>query len=309
MADLDVIRTEQEKRDKKSTDVKAYLPTYRISPPLIKPSRLASREKGGIGKDLSEGWGLNFSVGCTHGCIFCYADQIHKRRLPLSKAVWGNYFFTPSNFYDALAHTPWKKWKGKEVLMSATHDPYLPQLLTYTRTILETALREGVRFCIQTRSPHVLKDIAILKEHKPQVRVQVSIATYDYSFYRLIEPHVADPERRLKVIEVSKEEGIETGVIVAPIFPSLNRYRDFREDLVALFERLSEVRPDRVFGEALHARGNNLRLIDEKLGVSLSRNELYQADHVIGETFEELLSTYQLKGQWWPEHACRGSSD
>lgn len=110
---------------------------YRISPPAIKPSRLASRKKGGVGKDLSEGWGINFSIGCTHGCIFCYADQIHRKRLGslFSGISWGKYFFTPKNFDEVLIRTPWEKWKGKEVLMSAIHDPYLLQLSGYARKI------------------------------------------------------------------------------------------------------------------------------------------------------------------------------
>ena len=80
---------------------------YRISPPAVKPSRLASKEKGGVGKDLSEGWGINFSLGCTHGCIFCYADQIHRKRLGtlVSGIPWGRYFFIPRNFDEVLVKT------------------------------------------------------------------------------------------------------------------------------------------------------------------------------------------------------------
>src|SRR6267143_1990648 len=52
---------------------------YRASIPLIRPSRLTSTSRGGVGKELSEGWCLNFAVGCTHACPFCYVDAIHKR--------------------------------------------------------------------------------------------------------------------------------------------------------------------------------------------------------------------------------------
>ncbi len=36
--------------------------TYRVSAPLIRQSRLTSRSKGGVGKQLSDGWCLNFAV-------------------------------------------------------------------------------------------------------------------------------------------------------------------------------------------------------------------------------------------------------
>ena len=53
--------------------------TFRISPPLIKPSRLTVRDRGGVGKGLSTGWTINFLIGCSFGCKFCYVDEIHKK--------------------------------------------------------------------------------------------------------------------------------------------------------------------------------------------------------------------------------------
>lgn len=280
---------------------------YRISPPAVKPSKLASKEKGGVGKDLSEGWGINFSIGCTHGCIFCYADQIHRKRLGnlISGISWGQYFFVPENFDEVLIKTPWERWKGKEVLMSAMHDPYLPQLSGYARKILETALPQGVRFCIQTRSLHVLEDIDILEVYKDQIRVQVSIATFAHQFYKTIEPRVVSPECRLKIIEEVKKRDIETGVIIAPIFPPNKLRPDVLDDLNKVFEKLSEIQPDRVFGETLHIRGRNLIFIESVLGKTFSKVELHKFDNEVGRNFKELLSKYNIKGEWWPEYKNR----
>ena len=58
---------------------------------------------------------------------------------PLTKS-WGDYFFIPMNINDAIEETNWTKWKGEEVMMCSTHDPYLPQLVPMTRKILEKAL-------------------------------------------------------------------------------------------------------------------------------------------------------------------------
>lgn len=276
---------------------------YRINPPLIKPSKLASKEKGGIGKDLSEGWGINFSIGCLHSCIFCYADQIHKRRLGgvISGIPWGNYFFLPENFDEALYKTPWEKWKGKEVLMSSTHDPYLSQNKKLARKILEIALPKGVKFCIQTRSFNVLRDLDLIKEYKNQIRLQVSIATLDYNFYKLIEPFASPPNYRMRVIKEFREANVETGVIVAPLFPSNMVRPDFEGDLGNIFEILSEIRPNRIFGETLHRRGGNMVLINRAIGKSFSKDELMNFDHVAKDIFINLLNKYRLKGDWWPE--------
>src|SRR5437879_156071 len=82
-------------------DPKVHLPagvvggSYTASIPLVRPSRLTSRQNGGVGKQLSDGWCVNFAVGCSHGCDFCYVDEIHKRfgRVRYGDAVlerWGN---------------------------------------------------------------------------------------------------------------------------------------------------------------------------------------------------------------------------
>src|SRR6266480_1029206 len=107
--------------------------TYRCSPPLIRQSKLTTKERGGVGKDLSHGWNLNFAVGCTHACPFCYVDSIHKRFGALRygdlvERKWGDYFLVPENLEAAIHQTAWERWAGIEVMMSSTHDPYLPTL-------------------------------------------------------------------------------------------------------------------------------------------------------------------------------------
>lgn len=101
--------------------------TYRITAPLIKNSRLTNTNKGGVGKQLSDGWALNFAMGCTFGCRFCYVDEIHKkwgaRRLgSIVFNDWGYYFGVPENLEEAIEETAWSRWKGQEVMLSSTHD-------------------------------------------------------------------------------------------------------------------------------------------------------------------------------------------
>ena len=40
---------------------------YKINPPLVKPSKLTYVAKGGVGKELSDGWVVNYSIGCIMG--------------------------------------------------------------------------------------------------------------------------------------------------------------------------------------------------------------------------------------------------
>lgn len=210
--------------------------TYRISPPLVKPSRLTSRQNGGVGKQLSDGWCCNFAIGCSHGCNFCYVDEIWKRfgqerygKLVLER--WGDYMLVPENIEGAIEETRWKKWAGKEVMMSSTHDAFLPTLAHWARRILEAALPEGVEFCIQTRSFLVTKCFDLLSDYREQVRLQVSIATMDRELARRIEKRVPPPAARLEILRKAKEAGLDTGVILAPIFPAMKARPDAEGDL------------------------------------------------------------------------------
>jgi DNA repair photolyase len=277
--------------------------TYRINPPLVKPSRLTYIEKGGVGKQLSDGWVVNFAIGCTFGCKFCYVDEIHKRfgsarAGDVVYSDWGYYFSIPENIEEAIEKTDWSKWKGTEVMLSSTHDPYLPQLRKWTRIILEKGLNAGVKFCIQTRSPLVEQDFDLLRQYREQVRVQVSIATLNQVLSRMIETRVVPPVRRLDILRKAACAGLRTGVIIAPVFPPVRARMDVRADLESIAKELSQIRPDNIYGESLHTRGVNISYIESALGDKL---DLAGFDSEAEGIFHEALGKYGMNGIWWPE--------
>ena len=278
--------------------------TYRINPPLIKPSKLTWVEKGGVGKELSDGWSLNFAVGCTHACRFCYVDSINKRygikrAGPLVNRAWGNYFYTPENIDDAIQKTNWKKWEGIEVMMSSTHDAYLPQLAPVTRKIITAALENGVKLCVQTRSPLVKKDFDIYSKFKDQVRIQVSVATMNHDLSRLMEPRVAGPEARIEIIREAKRLGLKAGIIIAPVMPPLKIRPYPSTDVEEIVKAISEFRPDFIYGESLHTRGSNIKELEIALQEPLI---LGNFDEVMERKFHSTLLKYGMKGSWWREH-------
>jgi DNA repair photolyase len=284
---------------------------FRVNPPLVKPSRLTSRNAGGVGKELSNGWAVNFAVGCSFGCPFCYVDYIWKgygraKFGPVVDLKWGDYLLLPSNLDEAIKATPWERWSDVEVLMSSTHDPFLPQLVEGAMRILEAALPRGVRFCIQTRSPLAARSIPLLSRYREQVRLQVSVATMDRQFSRLIEPRVAPPESRLNLLRKAKEAGLRVGVIIAPVFPPVPQRPDWRSDMEEIFRQLSAIEPDFVYGESLHIRGMNVVYLKEVLGVEIGHKGLSKFDWETGRWFEELAGRYKLRGTWWHEYG-RGS--
>ncbi len=183
----------------------------------------------------------------------------------------------------------------------------ISQLYKWTHKILEKALPQGVRFCIQTRSPLVEQDFALIKEYPDKVRVQVSIATMNSELSRIIETRVVPPQSRL-FFGKAKGLGLRTGVIIAPVFPKVerlergiffgNRCQDILMDVCIIVQGLSEICPDYIFGESLHRRGSNLRYIERALGQTL---DLKGFDKIAENIFLDELSNHQLKGIWWKE--------
>jgi len=279
---------------------------YQVKPPLIRESRLTTRERGGVGKNLSTGWVVNFAIGCTHACPFCYVDSIHKRLVvrvhPEAGLEWGEYLLVPEprSFERAVRETPWGRWRGELVLMSSTHDPFLPQLVPYAKAILEAGLKHGVHFLIQTRSLNALQVLPLLARYREQVIFQVSIATMSEELRRVIEPRVPPATARLGLLRRAKELGLRVGVIIAPIMPPVKQRPDVEADLDALMRELASIGVDQVFGEMLHIRGSNIKRLEEILGEGLVINR--GLDVRIGTVFEGLLSKYGLRGEYWREY-------
>lgn len=306
-----VVTPEAAERPRERSEAGIRLPfgvvggSYLAAAPLVRHSRLTTKRKGGVGKKLSDGWSCNFAVGCTHACPFCYVDGIHKRfgKGRYGDAVlqrWGDYLLIPSNLDEAIEETPWERWEGEEVMMSSTHDPYLPKLAEAARKILEHALPAGVRVCLQTRSFLVTKDFALLQEYRDQVRLQVSIATMNRELARLIEPRVPPPETRVQVLRLARQAGLDIGVILAPILPPVRIRPDVPADIRDMVEHLEDLAPNHVYGECLHVRGQNLRLLEQALGETVRVTPGF--DKGIAKTFHEELRKSRLHGTWWYEH-------
>jgi DNA repair photolyase len=232
------------------------------------------------------------------------------------------YLLIPNNIEEAISKTTWHRWRGKEVMLSSTHDPYLPELAGYARRILEASLPYGVKYCIQTRSLLVKNDFDLLSEYKDQIRLQYSIATLNEELAKLIEPRVPSPYARLNVLKEASRLGLKVGVIIAPIFP----IEGWLNDLENIFKELAEIsyysnrngddnsnsssRMD-VYGEALHIRGINMEYIKEffynkrsniRFVSDLDKTSLLRFDKLAGKHFNALLTKYRLNGRYWYEN-------
>lgn len=177
--------------------------------------------------DVPFTYSVNAYRGCTHACSYCYARSTHeylglgagsdfdrkivvKRRAPeLLRAA----FDAPS-------------WTGDPIAMSGVTDPYQPleATLGLTRACLEVCVEYKNPVGIITKSPLIERDVALLVElsRVADVRVSISVGTWDEAHARAVEPFVATPRRRIRSIERLAAAGLAPRIMVAPLIPGLS---------------------------------------------------------------------------------------
>ncbi|HKB40170.1 MAG TPA: radical SAM protein [Gemmataceae bacterium] len=187
-------------------------------------------------------WTCNPYVGCSYGCIYCYAAFLPQNRRPLED--WGRWLQAKVNAV-ALARKQAPKVVGQAVYLSSVTDPYVPaeRSLCLTRGILEELVEHQPRLVVQTRGPLVVRDIDVLVKFR-SVRVNVSIPTDSEAMRQAFEPKAPPLERRWEALRELKAAGLPVGVCVTPMLPL--------EDPDGFVRRLAEFAPDVLVTQYFH---------------------------------------------------------
>ncbi len=162
-------------------------------------------------------YALNAYVGCQHQCLYCYAKFM--KRFTGHREPWGAFVDVKINAAELLAREVKKKKKGR-VWISGVCDAYQPLERKYLLTgrCLEILVEQGWPVTIQTKSPLVLRDLAILKR-SADAEVGFTITTADEKVRRIFEPGAPPVAARVKALGILHAEGIRTFVMIAPLLP------------------------------------------------------------------------------------------
>ncbi|MGB6105920.1 MAG: PA0069 family radical SAM protein [Pusillimonas sp.] len=169
---------------------------------------------------------INPYRGCEHGCIYCYARPTHAYLNHSPGLDFETKLYAKHNAAEllrkALSHP---SYIPKLIALGANTDPYQPieRRLRITSSILEVLREFNHPVAITTKSASVTQDIDILAQMagKNLVRVYMSVGSLDGAIARTLEPRASAPGARLNALRKLAESGIPTGVIVAPVIPSL----------------------------------------------------------------------------------------
>jgi DNA repair photolyase len=177
--------------------------------------------------DIGSEYSMNPYQGCEHGCVYCYARNVHQywgysagldfeRKIIVKPEA-------PELLDQQLSST---RWKAKPIMLSGNTDCYQPAERKYklTRRMLEVLLKHRHPIGIITKNALILRDLDLLTDLASQrlVHVMVSITSLDEDLRMAMEPRTVTYKNRLRVIEELTKAGIPAGVMNAPIIPGLN---------------------------------------------------------------------------------------
>jgi DNA repair photolyase len=197
---------------------------------------------------------------CLFGCTYCYVPTLRVfgglRREDWER--WGQFSALKENAADLIARD---LRGGERIYCSPLVDPYQPSEAAsrLTSSILDAIIaappaRKPRVFCVQTRGPLVVRDVArlvALAAGGTRARVSFSITTdpvSDGTVRRAYEPKCAPIDERLAVVRSLRGAGVETIATLAPILPC---------DPEALIDAVAAVTDPRtpIVADPFHAAG------------------------------------------------------
>lgn len=212
---------------------------------------------------LSPKNGMNLYRGCTHGCIYCDSR---------SKCYGMDHEFTnvavKENSIELLKEALRKKRKSCMIGTGSMSDPYmsLEKELKYTRRALEVIDNLGFGVTLITKSDLVLRDIDLLSSinRKSKAVVQMTLTTADDELCKIIEPNVCPTSKRVRALEILRDNNIPTIVWLSPILPFIN---DTRGNILSLLDMCKRVNVKGIicFGMGLTLREGNREYYYKKL--------------------------------------------
>jgi DNA repair photolyase len=215
--------------------------------------------------DVGFRWSVNPYRGCFHACAYCYARPSHEYLSFRAGTDFDRKIVIKPHAAELLRDAfSRKSWHFETVVFSGVTDCYQPLEASYrlTRRCLEVCAAFGNPVGIITKAPLVERDAELIAALGASVTV--SIPFWDPARARAIEPYVATPQRRMRIVETLARRGISVGVNVAPVIPGLND-----EDIPAILSAARDAGASRAGLVLLRLPGSVKQVFEERLRAAL----------------------------------------
>lgn len=195
-------------------------------------------------------YALNPYVGCSHGCVYCYATFM--KRFTGHSEEWGTFVDVKVNAAAVLARQLARIGTNNITLGTVT-DAYQPLEEEYgiTRACLQVLIGYPGPITILTKSALVLRDLDLIRQLE-DAEVAFTITTPDDDIARQFEPGASLVSERLDALRALASEGVSTWAFCGPLLPFLS---DGEPEIDALFAELSGAGVNYVLVDSLNLRG------------------------------------------------------
>jgi DNA repair photolyase len=198
-------------------------------------------------------YAINPYIGCTHGCVYCYARFMTRWYHPGEK--WGTFVDIKKNAIECLNKDIKSKKPGK-ILLSSVTDPYQPveKEKEITRNILKILKDHTFPVNILTKSDLVIRDLDIIS-NMFDVEVGLTITCYYDETRKIFEPRASPINARIEALQNFSDVGISTYAFLGPLLPYLSEER-----LDLLLNNLAD-KVGRVIVDRLNIKAGNWKTI------------------------------------------------
>lgn len=179
--------------------------------------------------DVGMWYSMNPYQGCEHGCIYCYARNVHEYWGYSAGLDFERKIIVKKNAPDLLRKFLMNpKWECLPISLSGNTDCYQPAEKKFgiTRKLLEVCNEFNQPVGMITKNAGMLRDIDLLTEmaKKRLVSILVSITSFNEDLRRVMEPRTTTAKQRLRLIKEMSDRGVRMGVMLGPMIPGLNEH-------------------------------------------------------------------------------------
>lgn len=160
---------------------------------------------------------VNLTMGCAHGCLYCYTRGY--RVYPGEETVQ-----VYENTLELLRRElQRKRHKPAAVYFSPASDLFqpVPEVLDLAYHVLEHIFSCGVGVAFLTKGVIPERHMSLLSRNAELVRAQIGLITPDNGLLRVFEPNAAPVTVRLAQMKQLTASGIKTQVRIDPILPAV----------------------------------------------------------------------------------------
>lgn len=229
---------------------------------------------------------VNCSLGCPHGCRYCYAryDQVVRRGLTSAES-WK----TPRDLAGIFASDP-PHFSGR-VMFPSHHDIVAENLESCLRML--RGLLDAGNSVLVVSKPHltvIRRLCAEFSRQRQQILLRFTITARDDSLLKFWEPGAPLYAERKECLEYAFAQGFATSVSVEPMLDT--------GDAVEMVRELLPSVSDTIWLGKMNKIDRRVSVETPDLDAAILKIEEGQTDRRIKELYEELKSIAQVR---WKE--------